>query len=119
MNNILLVGNAGKNAEFKQSRNGSPFASFTLATNDNYQNKIGEWVKDTTWHKIKIIGRSAERASSTIKKGDKILIQGKIESYENDGVTFLEIKSFSFQKLNKDRELQIGSSTGSTLDPWR
>lgn len=119
MNNIILIGNVGQDAQFRQARSGSPFTSFNLATNENYQNKSGEWLSETTWHKIKIIGRNAERASSTIKKGDKVLIQGKIETYEKDGVTFLEIKAFTFQKLNKDKELEIGSATGSKLDPWR
>lgn len=114
MNQILLIGNAGRDAEFKQSKSGSPFTSFNLATSENYKNKAGDWVSDTTWHKIKIIGRNAERAASTIKKGDKILIEGKLESYEKEGVLYLEIKSFSFQKLNKEKE-----SSGSPIDPWR
>jgi len=117
MNTILLIGNAGKDAEFKQARTGSPYTSFTLATNERYKDKAGEWKDDTTWHKIRIIGRSAERAASTIKKGDSILIEGSISSYESEGKTYLEIKSFSFQKLN--REIQIGSTTGSPVDPWR
>ena len=100
MNKILLVGHVGRDAEFRTSTS-NPYCILALATNENYQDKFGQWKSETDWHRVKIIGRNAERAAATIKKGDMIMIEGKIESYQHENKTIIEVKAFNFKNFSK------------------
>lgn len=104
VNEVQLIGNAGRDAELKTSASGSQYATFSLATSERFRGHDGEWREDTEWHKIKVIGKSADRIARQIRKGDKVYVSGKIASYETDGVRRTEIKSFRVINLNKREE---------------
>lgn len=88
MNKVILIGRVGQEPESKKVGD-STVTKFSLATSEKYNNKAGEKVEDTTWHNIEIWGKLAEIADQYVKKGDKIMVEGKlkIEQYEDkDGV---------------------------------
>jgi single-strand DNA-binding protein len=78
-NKVELIGYTGMNPELKELENGSKVASFTLATRDSYKNKEGEWVNNTTWHRVIAWNKVAEKVMETISKGAKIIVDGKID----------------------------------------
>jgi len=84
-NSVQLVGNLGRDVEFKNFDSGSAKASFTLATNDYYKNNKGEKIQDTQWHNVVAWGRIAENMNSLISKGSEVMIKGKLvsRSYED------------------------------------
>jgi len=86
MNLTILSGNVGSVPDVVNLDNGTKIASFSLATNENYKDKSGNWIEHTEWHNIKCFGYVAEKAAK-IEKGAKVLISGKLktESWENDG----------------------------------
>ena len=43
VNKVILIGNLGKDPEVKFTPNGVPVAKFSLATNERYKDKAGEW----------------------------------------------------------------------------
>ena len=43
VNKVILVGNLGKDPEVKFTPSGVPVAKFSLATNERYKDKGGEW----------------------------------------------------------------------------
>ena len=51
--------------------------SFSMATSENYK---GE--EKTQWHNVTFFGRTAEVIEKYIKKGDKIYVEGKMQSSE-------------------------------------
>lgn len=79
-NNVSLIGNLGKNPELFGKEN--KLARFRVATNESYKNKEGEWVENTTWHTIVAWGNLAERCEAQLKKGMKIILQGKLSQDE-------------------------------------
>lgn len=88
MNKVILIGRVGQEPESKKVGD-STVTKFSLATSEKYNNKAGEKVEDTTWHNIEIWGKLADIADQYVKKGDKIMVEGKlkIEQYEDkDGV---------------------------------
>ncbi|HEY6974268.1 MAG TPA: single-stranded DNA-binding protein, partial [Nitrospiraceae bacterium] len=52
VNKVILIGNLGKDPEVKYTPSGMAVANFTLATNERYKDKDGQWQDRTEWHNI-------------------------------------------------------------------
>ena len=68
INKVTLVGNMGKDPEVKHFESGAIVAQFSLATNENYKDKEGNWQDQTEWHNIVVWRELAERAEKYFKK---------------------------------------------------
>lgn len=80
INKVILIGNLGKDPEIRHLENNQQVARFSLATNENYQDKDGNWQTVTEWHNIVLWGMLASRAEGRLKKGMQIFVEGKITS---------------------------------------
>jgi single-strand DNA-binding protein len=80
VNKVILVGNLGKDPEVKFTPSGVPVAKFSLATNERYKDKSGEWQDRTEWHNIVAWQRLAEIVGEYVKKGSKIYIEGRLQT---------------------------------------
>ncbi len=78
VNKVILIGNVGKDPEIRDLESGVKLASFSVATNENYKDKAGEWQQNTEWHNITVWRGQAERVERQVKKGSKIYIEGKL-----------------------------------------
>jgi single-strand DNA-binding protein len=85
-NSVQLIGRLGKDPEVK-SFNNNKKAWFSIATTDSYKNQKGEKVEDTQWHNIVIWGKLAGIAEKYLKKGQEVVIEGKLvhRAYEANG----------------------------------
>lgn len=73
----MLIGNLGKDPEFKTTESGVPRAHFVLATNETYKDRNGQFQKSTEWHDIVLWRGLADRAKF-LRKGMLIYIEGKL-----------------------------------------
>ncbi len=80
VNKVILIGNLGKDPEIKHTQQGKPVATFSLATNERYKDKDGQWQDRTEWHNIVLWERLAEVAGEYLKKGGKVYIEGRIRT---------------------------------------
>ena len=80
INKVILIGNLGKDPEVKYTPSGTPVAKITLATNERFKDKSGEWQDRTEWHNIVLWERLAEIAGEYLKKGGKVYIEGRIRT---------------------------------------
>ncbi len=80
VNKVILVGNLGKDPEVKFTPSGTPVAKFSLATNERYKDKGGEWQDRTEWHNIVAWQRLAEIIGEYVKKGSKVYIEGRLQT---------------------------------------
>ena len=80
VNKVILIGNLGKDPEIRTTPSGTPVAKFTLATNDRYKDKEGQWQDRTEWHNIVAWQRMAEIVGEYVKKGSKIYIEGRLQT---------------------------------------
>lgn len=80
VNKVILIGNLGKDPEVKFTPNGVPVAKFSLATNERYKDKAGEWQDRTEWHNIVAWQRLAEIVGEYVKKGSKVYIEGRLQT---------------------------------------
>jgi len=78
INKVILVGNLGKDPEVRYLEGGVAVARFSVATNESYKDKKGEWQTQTEWHDIVVWRALAERAEKQLKKGMQIYLEGKL-----------------------------------------
>ncbi|HWY70920.1 MAG TPA: single-stranded DNA-binding protein [Terriglobales bacterium] len=80
VNKVILVGNLGKDPEVKYTSTGTPVAKFSLATNEGYKDKSGQWQDRTEWHNVVAWQRLAEIVGEYVKKGSKVYIEGRLQT---------------------------------------
>jgi len=78
-NQIIVVGNLGRDPELRYTPQGTAVCSFSMATNEKDTVK-GEQVDVTTWFDVTLFGRQAEIASQYLEKGKQVFIQGSFRS---------------------------------------
>jgi len=87
VNKVILLGNLGKDPEVKYTPQGTPVAKFSLATNERFKDKDGNWQDRTEWHNITAWARTAEIAGEYLKKGSKVYIEGSLRTHSWDDKT--------------------------------
>jgi len=80
VNKVILIGNLGKDPEVKYTPSGTPVAKLTVATNERYKDKEGQWQDRTEWHNVVLWQRLAEIAGEYLKKGGKVYIEGRLQT---------------------------------------
>ncbi len=110
INKVTLIGNLGKDAEVQTLETGVAVARFSLATNENYKDKNGEWQKQTEWHSITVWRELAERCKA-LKKGMLVFVDGKVtyrKYTDKDGVerTVTDIVAHTVRPLEKIEQAQ-------------
>jgi len=80
VNKVILVGNVGKDPEVKYSPSGTPIAKFSLATNERFKDRSGEWQERVEWHAIVAWQRLAEIVGEFVVTGSKVYIEGKLQT---------------------------------------
>lgn len=80
VNKVILLGNLGKDPEVKYTPAGMPIAKFSIATNERFKDKDGQWQDRTEWHNIVAFQRLAEIVGEYVKKGGKVYIEGSLRT---------------------------------------
>lgn len=74
MNNITLVGRAGRDPEVRYFETGTMVANFSLAVNAYKRDEAPDWFNLTIW------GKQAQVAADYVKKGSQIAVSGRMTS---------------------------------------
>ena len=80
INKVTLLGRLGKDPEIQYLENRTPLARFTVATNDRYKDKSGNWVDQTEWHNVVVWRGLAEISEKYLKKGSMVYLEGKLRT---------------------------------------
>jgi len=93
INKVILIGNAGNDAEVRYMPSGGAVANVTLATSESWRDKqTGQMQERTEWHRISFMDRGnfklGQIAGDFIKKGSKVYVEGALRTreWEKDGV---------------------------------
>jgi single-strand DNA-binding protein len=103
----MIIGNLGADPEMRYTPNGRPVTQFNVAVNQSTKNQqSGEWVEATDWFRVSVWGDRAERAAETLRKGNKVFVEGRFKTREFEGRdgqkrTSLEITADSVVNLEK------------------
>ena len=115
VNKVILIGNLGKDPEVKYTPSGTPVAKLTLATNERFKDKGGEWQERTEWHNIVLWQRLAEIAGEYLKKGSKVYIEGRLQTRSWDDKNTNQ-KRYMTEVVANDLVLLGGRGEGAADD---
>lgn len=77
-NKTIIIGNLSQDITLKYSPNGSAVAKSAIASNYKYKSNNGEHKEEVCFLDFNIFGRSAEIANQYLKKGSKVLLEGRL-----------------------------------------
>jgi len=77
-NKVVLVGNLTRDIELRYMPNGSALAKSAIATSHRYKSQTGEQKEEVCFLDFNIFGRSAEVANQYLRKGSKVLLEGRL-----------------------------------------
>ncbi len=80
LNKTFLFGNLTRDPELKSLPNGTAVTQFSIATNRIYKDAQGQKQEQAEYHNIVIFGRQAETSAQYLKKGQGVLIEGRIQT---------------------------------------
>lgn len=82
VNKVILVGNLGRDPETRTTQGGQTIVNLTVATSESRKDRAtGEKKEQTEWHRVVIFNeRLADVADRFLKKGDKIYVEGKLQT---------------------------------------
>ncbi len=89
LNKILLIGNLGKDPEIRYTPEGTPVATFSLATSEAWTDKSGNRQERTEWHNIVAWTRLADTCKKFLTKGRQVYVEGRLRTREytdRDGI---------------------------------
>lgn len=75
---IIIVGNLGHDPEMRYTPSGHPVTNFSMAANRQYTASDGQVVKETIWFRVTTWGKQAEACNQYLKKGSKVLVEGRL-----------------------------------------
>lgn len=78
VNKVILIGNLGRDPEVRYLEGNVAVAKFSVATNESYKDKKGDWQTVTEWHDVVAWRGLAERAEKQLKKGSQVFVEGKL-----------------------------------------
>ncbi len=83
--NLIIVGNLGRDPEMRYTPSGQAVTNFNVATNRKYTTSDGNKVEETTWFRISTWGKTAEVCNQYLKKGSKVLVEGRLNPDPDTG----------------------------------
>ena len=86
VNKVILIGNLGRKPEIRYTSNGTPMATFSVATTERWgRDESGERREHTEWHNCVAWRKLAEICGQYLDKGTKVYLEGRIRRREATG----------------------------------
>ena len=82
---IIIVGNLGKDPEMRYTPSGQAVTSFSVASNRSWTDSNGQKQTEVIWFRISAWGKQAEICNQYLKKGSKVLIEGRLTPDKSTG----------------------------------
>lgn len=118
INNVVLQGKLGKDIDLKYTQSGKAVGSVSIASTRDFKDANGN--RETDWINLVFWGKTAETVANYFKKGDEILVIGRIQvrNYEDQQgnkkyITEIVVGNFSFPGGKSKESPQSNSSSNS------
>lgn len=80
VNRVFLLGNLGKDPEFRETQNGGSICNLSIATSRRYKDPQGSLQEETEWHRVVCFNKNAEIARDYLHKGRQVCIEGSLRT---------------------------------------
>ncbi len=77
-NKVVMIGNLTRDIELRYLPSGLAIAKSAIATSYKYKTQTGEQKDEVCFLDFNIFGKSAEIANQYLKKGSKVLLEGRL-----------------------------------------
>jgi single-strand DNA-binding protein len=78
-NKIILVGNLTRDIELRYTQGGTAVASTAIATSKKFKAQDGTQKEEVCFVDLTFFGRTAEIANQYLKRGSKVLVEGRLK----------------------------------------
>jgi len=78
-NKVILAGNLTRDIEIRYTQSGSAIGSTAIATSRKFKSATGEQKEEVLFVDITFFGRTAEIANQYLRKGSKVLVDGRLK----------------------------------------
>lgn len=78
-NKIILAGNLTRDIEVRYTQSGAAIGNTAIATTRKFKSQTGEQKEEVLFVDITFFGRTAEVANQYLRKGSKILVDGRLK----------------------------------------
>ncbi|MEI6580849.1 MAG: single-stranded DNA-binding protein [bacterium] len=92
LNKAIVIGNLTRDPELRSLPSGIKVCSFSLATNRVWKDKNGAKQESADYHNVVVFGRQAETVAQYMKKGNSMLVEGRMQTRSWDDKTSGEKK---------------------------
>lgn len=123
MNKIILLGRLTKDPEVRYTQSGKVVTQFTLAVDRPFAAADGK--KEADFIPVVIWGKSAELAGNSLGKGQRVLVEGRVQirNYDaNDGskrwVTEVIADCFEFVERKADAQPAQPAQQPKRAEDW-
>lgn len=82
---LQIIGNVGRDPELRYTPAGKAVTQFSVAVGHSKPDGNGGWIDEgTDWFNVSVWGERGERLAETLKKGTKVLVDGRFKTREYD-----------------------------------
>jgi single-strand DNA-binding protein len=116
---VTFKARLGADPEMTTAANGSTVTRMRVVTNGRRM-VDGDWQDtDTSWWQVTAFGRQAEAAGEQLRKGDLVLIHGKVKQreWEKDGVKRVTAE-VTADEVAKVCKIGQAATASPASDPW-
>ena len=92
LNKAIIIGNLTRDPEVRSLPNGTPVVNFSIATNRVWKDRDGKKQEAVEYHNIVVFGPQAENSGRYLKKGQAVLVEGRLQTRSWDDKTSGEKK---------------------------
>jgi single-strand DNA-binding protein len=78
-NKIILAGNLTRDVEVRYTQSGSAIGNTAIATSRKFKSATGEQKEEVLFVDLTFFGRTAEIANQYLRKGSKVLVDGRLK----------------------------------------
>ncbi len=109
LNKVYLIGNLTRDPELRSLPTGNKVCSFSIATNRVWKDANGAKQESAEYHNVVVFGRQAETSAQYLKKGQQVMVEGRIQTRSWDDKTTNE-KKYRTEIIAES--VQFGSKMG-------
>lgn len=118
LNKAIIIGNLTRDPELKSLPSGIKVCSFSLATNRVWKDANNQRQEQTEYHNVVVFGRQAETVAQYMKKGNSMMVEGRMQTRSWDDKNSGE-KKYRTEIIAEKTQFgpKGGQSTGGDYKP--
>ncbi|HZL73049.1 MAG TPA: single-stranded DNA-binding protein [Planctomycetota bacterium] len=101
LNKVFLMGNLTRDPELKYTPQGTAVCEFSIAVNEKFKGKDGNWQDKVHYIDIQAWARQAETCGEYLKKGRPVFVEGSLQHdrWEQEGQKRSKVRVRAFRVL--------------------